>query len=63
MHPPPKVAAYMAKGGTVYDLEEAELCYGERMHACMRTLVCLLVCHCGQPHALVMWLLAAASRS
>jgi hypothetical protein len=23
------VAAFMQKGGTVYDLEEAELCYGE----------------------------------
>jgi hypothetical protein len=25
------VAAFMQKGGTVYDLEEAELCYGERL--------------------------------
>jgi hypothetical protein len=29
------VAAFMQKAGTVFDLEEAELCYGERLqHLC-----------------------------
>jgi hypothetical protein len=41
------VAAFMQKGGTVFDLEEAELCYGKYSHtilACKSQVYDCLCC-------------------